>query len=108
MNSPIQKTLSEISKAGAQMSIHRDTLKITPVSVLPQGIVESVRENKYGILELLQPLNSFFACDHSNNYINVSGLLKEDKEDMLLEIDDFLKLAEEKRQAHSAMVGSRI
>ncbi len=74
------------------------------VEQTPEGTVLEVQL----LLELLQPLNSFFACDHANNYINVSGLLKEDKEDMLLEIADFLGLPEEQRQAHYAMVGSRI
>ncbi|MBW2328729.1 MAG: hypothetical protein JRF04_03785, partial [Deltaproteobacteria bacterium] len=59
-------------------------------------------------LDLLEPLNTFFACDHANNYINVSGLLKDDKDDMLREVADFLALLEEQRQAHYEMVGSRI
>ncbi len=60
------------------------------------------------LLELLKPLNTFFACDHANNYINVSGLLRDDREDMLREVADFLALPEKQRQAHYTMVGSRI
>ncbi len=70
----------------------------------PEGTVLEVQQ----LLELLEPLDTFFACDHANNYINVSGLLKEDREDMLREIDDFLALSEEQRQAHYTRVGSRI
>ena len=60
------------------------------------------------LLNLLEPLNTFFACDHANNYINASGLLKNDKNDMLREVDDFLALPKEQRQAHYSNVGSRI
>ena len=92
----------------------RDTDKECPLlqQVRDGSFVEQIAEGTVLetqlLLELLQPLNSFFSCDHANNYINVSGLLKEDKEDMLLEIADFLGLPEEERQAHYAMVGSRI
>lgn len=70
----------------------------------PEGTVLEVKL----LLELLEPLDTFFVCDHANNYINVSGLLKTDREDMLREIDDFLALPEERRQAHYTRVGSRI
>ncbi len=70
----------------------------------PEGTVLEVKL----LLELLEPLDTFFACDHANNYINVSGLLREDRKDMLREIDDFLALPEEQRQAHYARIGSRI
>ena len=74
------------------------------VEQTPEGTVLEVKL----LLEQLKPLNTFFACDHANNYINVSGLLKDDKGDMLEEIADFLALPEEQRQAHYKMVGSRI
>ena len=74
------------------------------VEQTPEGTVLEVKL----LLELLEPLNTFFACDHANNYITVSGLLKEDRDDMLQEIADFLALPEEQRQAHYRMVGSRI
>lgn len=60
------------------------------------------------LLSLLKPLNTFFACDHANNYINVSGLLKDDREKMLQEVASFLALPRKKREAHYRMVGSRI
>ncbi|HIP40166.1 MAG TPA: radical SAM protein [Desulfocapsa sulfexigens] len=60
------------------------------------------------LLSLLRPLNTFFACDHANNYINVSGLLKDDKEEMLREVADLLALPRKQREAHYRMVGSRI
>ncbi len=60
------------------------------------------------LLTLLKPLNTFFACDHANNYINVSGLLKDDKEKMLQEVAGFLTRPREEREAHYRMVGSRI
>ncbi len=60
------------------------------------------------LLELLEPLETFFACDHANNYIRVSGLLREDRQEMLAEVRAFLALPAEQRQAHYTMVGSRI
>jgi len=74
------------------------------VEQTPEGTVLEVQF----LLDLLEPLNTFFACDHANNYINVSGLLKDDKDDMRKEITDFLALPEEQRRAHYEMVGSRI
>ncbi|NOQ47323.1 MAG: radical SAM protein [Desulfobulbaceae bacterium] len=74
------------------------------VEQTPEGTVLEVKL----LLDLLQPLNTFFACDHANNYINVSGLLKDDKDDMLREVADLLDLPEDQRQAHYTMVGSRI
>lgn len=74
------------------------------VEQTPEGTVLEVKL----LLEQLEPLNTFFACDHANNYINVSGLLKDDRDDMLREIADFLALPEEQRQDHYRMIGSRI
>lgn len=74
------------------------------VEQTPEGTVLEVQL----LLNLLEPLNTFFACDHANNYINVSGLLKDDKDDMRKEVADFLALPEEQRRAHYEMVGSRI
>ena len=74
------------------------------VEQTPEGTVLEVQL----LLDILAPLNTFFACDHANNYINVSGLLKDDKDDMLQEVTDFLALPEEQRRSHYEMVGSRI
>ncbi len=70
----------------------------------PEGTVREVRL----LLELLRSLDTFFACDHANNYIQVSGLLAEDRDEMLAEVDAFLCLPPERRQAHYALIGSRI
>jgi radical SAM superfamily enzyme len=74
------------------------------VEQTPEGTVHEVLQ----LLEQLQPLNTFFACDHANNYINVSGLLRDDRRQMLAEVRDFLALPREERQARYAMIGSRI
>lgn len=70
----------------------------------PEGTVLEVQS----LLKLLDPMDSFFACDHANNYINVSGNLREDKKTMLATIADFLAQPKEQRDAHYTMVGSRI
>ncbi len=70
----------------------------------PEGTVLEVKM----LLELLSPLATFFACDHANNYITVSGYLRDDRDEMLRRVNDFLALPEERRQAHYAMTASRI
>jgi len=53
-------------------------------------------------------LSTFAVCDHGNNYVHVSGSIKEDKKDMLATIDTFLALPESEREAHYSAVGSQI
>ncbi|MDR4503697.1 MAG: hypothetical protein MRK01_02755 [Candidatus Scalindua sp.] len=73
----------------------------------PQTPEGCVRELKM-LIEKLNRLSTFVACDHENNYVHVSGILKESKERMLAIIDNFLTLPETKRDAHYLAVGSRI
>ncbi len=70
----------------------------------PEGTVREVEL----LLGLLHPLNTFFACDHANNYIQVSGLLREDRDEMLAEVREFLARPEEQRRVHYTVIGSRI
>ncbi|BCO10246.1 radical SAM protein [Desulfolithobacter dissulfuricans] len=74
------------------------------VEQTPEGTVLELKL----LLELLEPLDTFFVCDHANNYINVSGSLQEDREEMLAELHAFLALPEEERWQHYRSVGSRI
>ncbi len=59
-------------------------------------------------LELLDNITSFVTCDHANNYIQVSGQMMEDRDDMLAEINAFLSLPQVEREAHYEAVGSQI
>ncbi len=70
----------------------------------PEG---TVRELEL-LLDSLNPIASFFTCDHSNNYLNISGYLDNDKVEMLEEVRTFLALSAEERQRHYASVGSGI
>jgi hypothetical protein len=71
----------------------------------PEGTVLELRL----LLEKLDSnLATFFVCDHQNNYVHVSGKVRDDKHDMLSAIDDFLALPEKDRAAHYQAVGSRI
>lgn len=71
----------------------------------PEGTVLELRL----LLEKLDShLATFFVCDHQNNYVHVSGRIKEDKDDMLTTIDDFLVLPDKDRIAHYQAVGSHI
>jgi hypothetical protein len=60
------------------------------------------------LLSNMKPIHSFFTCDHSNNYLNISGQLTTDLEEMLAAITAFLTLPPEKRNLHYASIGSGI
>jgi hypothetical protein len=91
-------------KEGAECPLWKN---IRDGSFLPQSPEGTVLELRL-LLEKLHPLKTFVACDHQNNYVHVSGILQNDKQDMLTEIDTFLALPERKREAHYQAVGSRI
>ena len=71
----------------------------------PEG---SVLELKLLIEKLNNHLSTLFVCDHQNNYVHVSGMIKNDKKYMLASIEDFLSLPEKERERHYQAVGSRI
>ncbi|SHO45609.1 radical SAM protein [Desulfopila aestuarii] len=60
------------------------------------------------LLDLLEPMNAFFTCDHSNNYLNISGQLDTDKTEMLQEVRTFLSLPEKQRNQRYQRTGSGI
>lgn len=60
------------------------------------------------LLERLQPMASFFTCDHSNNYLNLSGHLDKDRVEMLAEVRKFLALPKTRRELHYRSVSSGI
>ncbi len=70
----------------------------------PEGTVLELQM----LLALLDPNDSFFTCDHSNNYVHVSGHLKEDLAEMRAEVNGFLALPDKKRRAHYQTIGSGI
>lgn len=74
---------------------------------LPQTPEGTVKELQL-LLALLQPMDSFLACDHSNNYVHVNGNLKDDLDEMRKEVDSFLSLPEEERKSHYLMTRSGI
>ncbi|MFH1215038.1 MAG: radical SAM protein [Pseudomonadota bacterium] len=74
---------------------------------VPQTDEGTVHELRL-LVSLLAAGDTFFACDHENNFVQVSGVLKQDREEMLAEIDAFLSLPAEARQVHYQEVGSRI
>ncbi len=73
----------------------------------PQSPEGSVLELKF-LLEKVDYLPTFLTCDHENNYVHVSGMLKGDKDEMLAEVNAFMALPENERQTHYQEVGSRI
>jgi len=74
----------------------------------PQTPEGSVLELKLLLERLDNDLATFVVCDHPNNYVHVSGRVKEDKGNMLAIIDEFLALPQKDREAHYLAVGSHI
>ena len=74
----------------------------------PQTPEASVLELKLLIEMLDDHLATFVVCDHQNNYVHVSGVIKEDKKDMLAAIEEFLSLPQEDREQLYQSVGSGI
>lgn len=74
----------------------------------PQTPEGTVRELRLFLEHLASSLTTFLTCDHHNNYVHVSGTVRDDKEDMLAEIDSFLSLPLSAREAHYQAVGSHI
>ena len=74
----------------------------------PQTPEGTVLELRLLLEKLDNHLATFLVCDHNNNYVHVSGRVKDDKDDMLAKIDEFLALPEKDRKAHYQAVGSHI
>jgi hypothetical protein len=74
----------------------------------PQTPEGTVLELKLLLEKLDSHLATFVVCDHQNNYVHVSGMIKDDKADMLAVIDEFMALPEKDREAHYRSVGSHI
>ena len=70
----------------------------------PEGTVLELRL----LIEQIQTLSTFVACDHQNNYVQVSGRINEDKKTMLAKIDAFLVLPKSDMEAHYLSVDSWI
>jgi hypothetical protein len=77
-------------------------------SFTPQTPEGTVLELQLLLEKLDSSLATFFACDHQNNYVNVSGMIRDDREEMLALVEEFLALPAEKRKKHYRAVGSRI
>jgi len=74
----------------------------------PQTPEGTVLELKLFIEMLDNNLATFVVCDHHNNYVHVSGRIRNDKKNMLAVIEDFLSLPDKEREKHYQDVGSRI
>jgi hypothetical protein len=77
-------------------------------SFTPQTPEGTVLELKLLLEKLDNHLAGFVVCDHQNNYVRVSGRIKDDKDDMLKTVNEFLALSEKDREAHYRSVGSHI
>jgi radical SAM superfamily enzyme YgiQ (UPF0313 family) len=68
----------------------------------------TVLELKLLLEKLDDHLSTLLVCDHQNNFVQVSGMIRGDKQDMLAAIDEFFSLPLEERERHYQVVGSRI
>jgi radical SAM superfamily enzyme YgiQ (UPF0313 family) len=71
---------------------------------VPMTDEEIIREIRL-LLENLSTMHSYFSCgDHSLNLLmHVNGYLDENKEQMLKDLDDYLSLSKEQKQAYSLL-----
>jgi hypothetical protein len=61
------------------------------------------------LLESLDPgLGTMLVCDHRNNYVQVAGVVRDDRDAMLAAVADFLRLPAAEREKHYEAVGSGI
>ncbi|MFC1668082.1 radical SAM protein [Chlamydiota bacterium] len=74
---------------------------------VPQSPEETINELKM-LLEKLDVYQTFFTCDHANNFFRIEGMLPEDKKSMLEKITHFLALPEDKKQLWYDSVISQI
>jgi len=70
----------------------------------PEGTVIELRE----IIAGIEKAESLVTCDHGNNYFRIDGRLPDEKNEMLAEIDEFLSLPEDRKEAHYRSVRSQI
>jgi hypothetical protein len=90
---------------GPENPLYKEIRAGTFVPQTPEG---SVLELKLLLEKLDSHLATFIVCDHQNNYVHVSGTVKDDKKEMLTVIDEFLALPKKDRETHYQAVGSRI
>ena len=90
---------------GPENPLYKEIRAGTFVPQTPEG---NVLELKLLLEKLDHHLDTFLVCDHQNNYVHVSGRLKDDKDDMLTTINEFMALPEKDRKAHYQAVGSHI
>ncbi len=94
----------DIGVSGVECPLWREIRSGEFIPQTPEGTVLELKL----LIEQLDRLDTFLACDHANNYINVSGTLRDDREEMLAEINEFLSRPKEQRQTHYIAVESRI
>ncbi len=95
---------AEVGGGGTECPLRQQVRSGEFLPQTPEGTVLEVKL----LLENLDGINSFLACDHANNYVNVSGRLQSDRAEMLATVNDFLARPEEERRAHYQAVGSGI
>lgn len=71
----------------------------------PEGMV---LELQLLIENLDSDLATMLLCDHRNNYVRVAGIIRDDRQEMLAAVEDFLRRPASEREKHYAAVGSGI
>jgi radical SAM superfamily enzyme YgiQ (UPF0313 family) len=94
----------EGSKRSAECPLWQDIRSGAFTPQTAEGTVLELRR----LIEKLEKVDTFFTCDHANNYVCVHGRLPCDRSAMLEVVDQFLRLPEAERQAHYETVGSGI
>ncbi|MBW2521118.1 MAG: radical SAM protein [Deltaproteobacteria bacterium] len=74
----------------------------------PQTSEGTVLELQLLLESLESGLSTMLLCDHRNNYVQVAGVVRDDRQEMLAAVKDFLILPAAEREKHYAAVGSGI
>lgn len=90
---------------GPECPLYKEISEGTFEPQTPEG---TLLEIKLLLEKLDERLDTFLVCDHHNNYVHISGRIRDDRTDMLAVVEQFLALPEKERQAHYRAVGSRI
>ncbi len=91
-------------ETGRECPLWQEIREGTFVPQTPEGTVLELRR----FIQGLEGVHTLVTCDHANNYVRVEGRMPADRDAMLGQIDAFLALPEEERQAHYVAVGSRV
>ena len=95
---------SETSYAGPECPLWQEIRSGNFIPQTPEGTVLELKT----FLESLKDISTYITCDHANNYVRVAGQMMQDRDAMLAQVNEFLALPQETKEAHYRAIGSQI